>query len=838
MTRALTSSLIASVSSLLIFCASPVLGQQRKLPIERILNPLPDFDPFEKPPTTPRFFPDQADKRARELLVDALTNRHEALKDHWKYFEQEDARLEKEYGTVTGLSDHARDLVNNDIQDREQFLAAQRQALKDSSTPERKKYLESIINHDDLNQSEFLMRRGATNFWGAMLNRMLGSVDLVGVASGNYVGAAVETAVSQMFAFAENEMPIEERRALARDLDHLKRYPDDPHNEEIIKRVKKLNAKKQKLLIKKQLDKSRETAAKGDLDKALFYARIAAFLGPESAAAEKLLQETQQQVSRRDGSKSGGLRAAVEQNQSVEEQNDVRDLLEALSLRDAHQVERLAVDIDKKHHGKPLADAARDAEAVAIEMKGWHDAAKKAVAEIARSSNNPDAKRRAETLLQSREYNLLATFQDARSERQLESVKYVLLGEDLLKKNLLYAAGALAVTGPSAGATLGIVNAMMMGTNLYKVLTNNPVSAQPVIDAGVSFVRSHPNSDNAKEVYEVLAEAYEDRGLFDKAITFYELSGTASKEKIAEIKEKAANALLNAAVRNRDRSAQQAYLTALLDAFPESSAAQDATRKLSDMVKTENNGLRMTKQFLMENPELYGPSGLGLKPALFDGNTANMELADRGVSLIGDNEILLHYQTPWGVQSKNYTLTSSRRDRFFVQLRDTNHQVAMADIHRRAKGTVGGINPLPLEIVRGERERQREETEARGDTTFTLIREAEGPTAVYPEVLNYELLSENERDPGSKYKLPPMQGSISASRFTLSGALPTGLWGNQIAVGSDNRSAFAGVRLPMIPLLEDFIPVDFMVQGRPGGFSVYPKIHMGLDAGEDPELYR
>ncbi|MBI2368120.1 MAG: hypothetical protein HYV01_24365, partial [Deltaproteobacteria bacterium] len=46
-----------------------------------------------------------------------------------------------------------------------------------------------------------------------------------------------------------------------------------------------------------------------------------------------------------------------------------------------------------------------------------------------------------------------------------------------------------------------------------------------------------------------------------------------------------------------------------------------------------------------------------------------------------------------------------------------------------------------------------------------------------------------------------------------------------------------GVELP-IPLLQGFIPVDFMVQGRPGGFSVYPKIHLGKDSGADPELYR
>jgi len=104
-------------------------------------------------------------------------------------------------------------------------------------------------------------------------------------------------------------------------------------------------------------------------------------------------------------------------------------------------------------------------------------------------------------------------------------------------------------------------------------------------------------------------------------------------------------------------------------------------------------------------------------------------------------------------------------------------------------------------------------------------------------VLDHQLLSENERDPASKYKLPPIQGSISASRFSMTGALPAGLLGNQIAIGTDHKSTFAGVQLP-IPLLQGFIPVDFMVQGRPGGFSIYPRIRPGRDSGEDPELYR
>jgi hypothetical protein len=357
-----------------------------------------------------------------------------------------------------------------------------------------------------------------------------------------------------------------------------------------------------------------------------------------------------------------------------------------------------------------------------------------------------------------------------------------------------------------------------------------------VIDAGVAYVRNHPNSEDASEVYRVLADAYEERGLFDKAISYHELAGS-SKERIDAVKEKAAKGFLNAASKSSDRGAREYYLTTIVDQYPESPAAAEATKKLADLAKDESHGLRMSKQFLIENPEIYGPNGLGLKSSLFDGNTTNMEIADRGVNLIADNEILIYYQTPWGVRSQSYPLSRQTGDRFFTTLRQKNHDVAMASVNERAKGSVGGIQNLPSSVVTGEHERKSQRPDERDDSTFSLIREVGGPALSYPQVLDHELLSENERNPGGKYALPPLQGSISASRFSLTGALPGGLAGSQLAVGTDRKSGFGGVQMP-IPLLQGFIPVDFMVQGRPGGVAVYPRIRTGEDKSEDPELYR
>jgi hypothetical protein len=816
-----------------VVAASPVHAEEIDRALLRILNPLPEFDPFETRAAAPRYFPDNVDKRARELMIAVLTNQRPEVEEQLRALKEEDLRLRKERGATTGLTDYAQDIANNMIESHDAFLAAYRQALRKASSEQRKKYLAAVLNQDDLTQSSQLMRQSSTNFWGGMMNRLLGSIDLVGVASGNYMGAALETTISQLYALTDRDMPIEERRALARELDHLKRFPEDPRNEELRARIEKRDKRKRSALARKQISQARQAAKKGDLEAASFHAELALYFDPESRDAKAVLTQALKGFAARDAAANNRAVAQVEPQRDGGEDTDVENLLVALSLRDANKIERLAVDLDRKYQRQPLGDAARDAEAIALEMKGRHEEAKKIVGQIARSAANADARQHAAALLQSPEYNLLAPLYAAQHDRRLETAKYVLLGEDLLRKNLIYAAGAVAVAGPAAAATLGTVNAILLGSNAYQVMTNNPVSAQPVIDAGVSYVRTHPKSSNSAEVYQVLADAYEERGIFDRAIAYHELAGT-GQEKIAALREKAARALLNAAAKAKERGTREYYLTRLVDEYAGSPSAAEATRKLAEMAKDENQGLRMSKQFLQENPEIFGPNGLGLKASLFDGDPRNMEVAGRGVNLISERELLVYYQTPWGVRSQSYSLSANVAQRFFSQLRDTNHQVALADVNQRPKGSVGGIAGLPSTLLQAKREQPETRTEEHDETTFTLVRDANGQN--FSRVLDHELLSENERNPAGKYTLPPIEGSVSARRFSMSGALPTGLWGNQLAIGTDQRGGFAGVQLP-IPLVKEFIPVDFMIQGRPGGLSIYPRIHTGT-ASEEPELYR
>ena len=150
-------------------------------------------------------------------------------------------------------------------------------------------------------------------------------------------------------------MPVEERRALARDLDHLKRYPDDPRNERDSKTGRQaLDKKKKAALTRKQMEKAKEAMSKGDPEKALFYVEMASFIDPQSRQFDETRQQATKALRDLDDARKITLAARPEARSSAEQQTDVKRLLEALSLRDSNHLQRVAIDIEKKYQGKAV----------------------------------------------------------------------------------------------------------------------------------------------------------------------------------------------------------------------------------------------------------------------------------------------------------------------------------------------------------------------------------------------------------------------------------------------------------------------------------------------------
>ncbi|HEY5599423.1 MAG TPA: hypothetical protein VIK48_01920, partial [Candidatus Manganitrophaceae bacterium] len=138
----------------LLWPATPrALADAEDSPISRILNPLPDYDPFEKASPPPEFFPDEVSRRIHEVLVDSLTGREGVWEEHLRFFQNKDNELLRK-GSATGLTERVLDLFHNSLRDRRAYLEAQRAAFASAKSPRQKRLIESRLRNDDLVQAD------------------------------------------------------------------------------------------------------------------------------------------------------------------------------------------------------------------------------------------------------------------------------------------------------------------------------------------------------------------------------------------------------------------------------------------------------------------------------------------------------------------------------------------------------------------------------------------------------------------------------------------------------------------------------------------------------------
>jgi tetratricopeptide (TPR) repeat protein len=312
-----------------------------------------------------------------------------------------------------------------------------------------------------------------------------------------------------------------------------------------------------------------------------------------------------------------------------------------------------------------------------------------------------------------------------------------------------------------------------------------------VITEAEKYIHNTPPAERSPEVYTLLAQAYEKEGQLDKAITYYELAGM--PERVPKLQEQAGAALLQLADQNKHQAQKAAYLRTIVERYPDTDAARKAAPQLRELSRPEHQGLHLSKAFLKENPELVDPQGLGLKPELLDGDRANVELTAEGLVLLPSGEIALWLQSDQGPQTKVYAVPSVSWERFWRRFREKGYEQAALHGDKNLARLVQGVEAADI-TLKSQREKKAEE---------------------------------------GWRMLPYLSGSLSGSSVDLRGVLPREIAGTRLAFGTDQRSTYVGMEVPM-----PFIPVDFLFLGRSGMPSLYPRIRLPGQAVQHEELYQ
>ena len=147
----------------------------------------------------------------------------------------------------------------------------------------------------------------------------------------------------------------------------------------------------------------------------------------------------------------------------------------------------------------------------------------------------------------------------------------------------------------------------------------------------------------------------------------------------------AAKQALDIASRERRRNSRNLMLRRTTREFPETTAGRTAGRLVrAETQKATPLHIRISRGFLLENPQVAGPQGLGLTPGLLDGDAANGELHPEGVSLLGSRVLELGFLGPSGNQKHPPThvrekLSDERLARLVSQLEETSFRNELLD---------------------------------------------------------------------------------------------------------------------------------------------------------------
>ena len=255
--------------------------------------------------------------------------------------------------------------------------------------------------------------------------------------------------------------------------------------------------------------------------------------------------------------------------------------------------------------------------------------------------------RHAMALVNNPQINTWRAFSEARTRNKWDRAAWVFLGPFFRGPRDIGLPGPMewVVSAPSIAES-------MLGTPM-RIINVPWAKSLPSARVTATMARRHlyrnPGDVRTPDVRDWLQSYETKRGNWIATLELEEGKPDASLEKLAELREKAAQQYLMAATHERDVGLRLGMYRRLSTIYPGSRAA----RMAGHLAKTESGEvtaqrIRLTRGFLEENPRITGPYGLGLRPELLDDDPINAELHPYGVTFLGARVVEVAYLSPSG----------------------------------------------------------------------------------------------------------------------------------------------------------------------------------------------
>ncbi len=579
----------------------------------------------------------EVQERVHALLVSALARDHGGAAAAVDALVALDAARRDAGRPPTGLVAGARYLAAALAPTRDTRRAALEDVLAAHPDPLVRRLAEHQLAADDAAAADRLLDDDRHNRRAALLNDAVRPLGLLSptallaalnplVLAGSAVDSVATTAIN---LWNYGRLSPREREALVRYRTELERAPDTEDAPAIARAIRRLGAKRAAALCAATVNAGTTALEKGDLDHARFYLRDASGLEGCAAKAASPLDRLRTALARRAAREEAG-RWPVDDPPvpRADEAADYSTLVRAVAAGDPGALGAVANRFVAAHPESPFAPGARYAVALARDRSGHREAAREALAELARDRDTAVG-REAAARLDSPEWNRLAELDAAERQHARDVARYVLFGGGLLDgRSALYGAVQLGTQGVQAAQTLGLANLLGIATRAWHAWWHDPASNQAIIDRGEEFLARAPRSPDAPAVHRRLADAYERAGNPGRALLHYQALPDPDPKRIARLENELGDSLLAQAEQHGN---DPEILRAIVDHLSSTKAAGTARERLARA--GDGGEIVVARDVLAACPWLAGPSGLGLDPALLDGDRRNGELADGGVTL-------------------------------------------------------------------------------------------------------------------------------------------------------------------------------------------------------------
>ncbi|MFI5320747.1 MAG: hypothetical protein ACHQ6V_14325 [Myxococcota bacterium] len=592
---------------------------------------------MESAPRLSAPLPDDADRAARDAAVALWRSDAAALARAADTLERSEAARAAEHLAPTGLAAYARDAETALLPAGPARRTAQARVLKrDDVPPELATRLEQDVADDPLALARKRLREDRVIRWGGAANEVSeglgGSIATPLFLPVRLVQSVVRVALQ---LYDEETMTTRERQALKHWKDFVETNPNAPEAAELIDKIDAAQLRWIEMQVEHAVKQGEAALEANEPILAAFLAERALRYRSEDARALALQEHATLEGRAWNENRARTLTAAAA----------VAPLDEA-SLRLARALLDLRADLAAA--AQPLLDApaasahARGAAELALAL-----AAREAGREVeswdrlAAIAERDDAiGRHALAMSIDFDANPYRAFRLARAQKAKESTRQLLLGPLAYgprDHDLPWPVEWIAEVPTLTSVVLGLPSRLL-------AFPYGKSEKRAAAALGRRYLERTPDGAHADEVRSWLRNYEESRGNYVAAVAFSEGASDLDAKELAKLREEAAKQVVKAAERERTRVGRVRLLARAAELFPETEAARGARDVVArEVERATPQRIRVSRQYLIENPRVAGPEGFALQASLLDDEATNGELHADGVTLIGGRWIELAY---------------------------------------------------------------------------------------------------------------------------------------------------------------------------------------------------